>query len=62
MKRALAIAFLVMSLVSIAVADGSGPPPDLGPQPRKPPAIQLADGSGPPPNPTAKKPPITMLG
>lgn len=62
MKRALAIAFLLMSLASIALADGSGPPPDLSPQPRKPPAIQLADGSGPPPDVTVKKPPLTMAG
>jgi hypothetical protein len=61
LKRSLAVAWLVIALGSIALADGSGPPPDLGPQPRKPPVIQRADGSGPPP-PTTRKPPIAMVG
>jgi hypothetical protein len=58
MKRALAVAWLVIALGSIALADGSGPPPDLGPQPRKPPMVQLADGSGPPPATPTRKPPV----
>lgn len=62
LKRSLSIAVLVIAFGSIALADGSGPPPDLGPQPRKPPAVQVADGSGPPPDLTAKKPPLIMVG
>jgi hypothetical protein len=62
MKRFLAVACLVFALGSIALADGSGPPPDLGPQPRKPPVIQVADGSGPPPVSPTKKPPVVVAG
>jgi hypothetical protein len=62
LKRSLAVAWLVIALASIALADGSGPPPDLAPQPRKPPVVQVADGSGPPPDLAAKKPPLTMVG
>jgi hypothetical protein len=60
MKRALAVAFLVMSIASVALADGSGPPP---PTTKKPPTINLpifSDGSGLPP--AGKKPPIVGVG
>jgi hypothetical protein len=50
MKRALAVALLLMSLGSVALADGSGPPPsNTTTNPPKPANIQLADGSGLPP-------------
>jgi hypothetical protein len=39
MKRVLAVAFLLMSLASIALADGSGPPPD---QMMKKPPVAIA--------------------
>jgi hypothetical protein len=48
MKKIFAFA-LLMSFASIALADGSGPPPKLN----KAAVIQLADGSGLPP---VKKP------
>jgi hypothetical protein len=56
MKRALAVVFLLMSFVSIALADGSGPPPNSPTKPTKPASIQIADGSGPPPTGTPKQP------
>jgi hypothetical protein len=54
MKWAFAVALLLMSFASMAMADGSGLPPVI----KKPPApatIQLADGSGLPPG-TPRKP------
>jgi hypothetical protein len=53
MKRALAVALLLMSFAAVAFADGSGgaPPPTQQTKPQKPAVIPLADGSGgaPPP-------------
>ncbi len=46
MKRALTVVLLLMSLASVAVADGGGLPPT---QPKKPPVVVLADGGGLPP-------------
>ena len=57
MKRALAVALLVMSFAAVALADGSDPIPPVI-KPPKPPAaslIRLTDGSDPIP-PIAKPP------
>jgi hypothetical protein len=54
MKRAFAVALLLMSFASMAMADGSGLPPVLK-KPPVPVTIQLADGSGLPPG-APKKP------
>jgi hypothetical protein len=48
MKRALAVALLLMTFASIALADGSGLPPTQK-KPPKPTTVQMADGSGLPP-------------
>ncbi len=61
MKRALAVALLLMSFGSIALADGGGnaPPPSKPPKP----VVLLADGGGnaPPPSPNVTKPPRPSL-
>jgi hypothetical protein len=46
MKRILAVALLVMSFASVALADGSGLPPV---KPLKASIVTVADGSGLPP-------------
>jgi hypothetical protein len=61
LKRSLAVAWLVIALGSIALADGSGLPPT----PKKPPqakTVRIADGSGLPPAtvPKPTKPPQYM--
>ncbi|HXM65788.1 MAG TPA: hypothetical protein VN911_03580 [Candidatus Acidoferrum sp.] len=48
MKRILAIALLMMSFASVALADGSGPRPPAA-------ALVLADGSGPRPPASSTK-------
>lgn len=56
MKRALAVALLLMSFTSVALADGSGPPPSSTANKPPKPFVQLVDGSGPPPVSTQKPP------
>ena len=57
MKRILAVTLLLMSLASVALADGSGLPPVKPTKPPKVGIVQLADGSGLPPIKTTTKPP-----
>jgi hypothetical protein len=55
MKRALAVALLLLSFAMAALADGGGLPPGTATKPPKPSIVVLADGGGLPP--TATKPP-----
>jgi hypothetical protein len=66
MKRILAVALLVVSLASAALAEGSYPPPtgpsssiasaELAEGPMLPPAGSLAEGSGMPPTTSNQSP------
>jgi hypothetical protein len=56
MKRMFAVALLVVSFASVALADGSGMPPTTSTKPPKPAVVQLADGGGMPPTGTVAKP------
>jgi hypothetical protein len=51
MKKILAVGLLLMSLASVALADGSGLPP-ASVKPNKADVIRIADGSGLPPGKT----------
>jgi hypothetical protein len=53
MKRVFAVTLLLMSFVSLALADGGGMPPPPTTKPTKPEVVTLADGGGMPPPPTA---------
>jgi hypothetical protein len=62
MKRVFAVTLLLMSFVSLALADGSGMPPPPVTKPPKPEVVVLADGSGmPPPPATPRKPALVGL-
>jgi hypothetical protein len=49
MKQLLAVALLLLSFASAALADGPGLPPTGGANPPKPDVVQLADGPDLPP-------------
>lgn len=58
MKRAFAVTLLLMSFISVALADGPGmPPTGSKTKPPKPAPVLLADGPGMPPTGSATKPP-----
>jgi hypothetical protein len=55
MKQVLAVALLMMSFASVALADGPGLPPSGTTKPPKP-FVQMADGPGLPPAKPPKPP------
>ena len=56
MKQLLAVTLLLLSFVSVALADGPFLPPTGGSKPAKPGVVQLADGPGLPPVGSVAKP------
>jgi hypothetical protein len=65
MKQILAVALLLLSLASVAMADGGGQKPPVNRTLTNPPsvaAIQLADGGGGPVIKGTKAPQGTMVG
>jgi hypothetical protein len=57
MKKIFAVAMLLMSLASVAVADGAGgAPPPKSIEPLKAVTIQMADGAGSAPPPKSIEP------